>query len=691
MTSDFLDWIQWEIPNSLPKKLSDTATLILDTMKFQKELLEKLGYENIAPFPDNGKWFFQKDGKFHIMDYFADKSYISYSHLSGDILLCLDNYGYHFCEPSNKNEEKFYKPKDGKYFILWGDEDNGEYTELKYLDFYNKNFSEDVFEYVKEENYLAIKYHKKKEYEKTHMSESERWIEKPRMDTIISREKDICHIEVFTYFYNDTIVVYDGDEVIVYDKEFNVLYESYSDFEIWEVNSTSYLLFPSEGMAYELSEGKQIQLISDDNIYWDYVKTYKNIAVFYTTERFQVEDNTHYDEDGYYWGSDYNEEDIPVRNTMGHIFDSSFKLLRDFNVIGEISLLKEIGDAIVMKVNSSLINDNDTDSYYNVKGPNITKHNSKTNEDFSVPDISFRKMSGFEDLYVVKTKVSSSDIIDFGDGKGTQYIADKCGVYYKTGWREEKYEKIIDCKYDYIKSLPLNDDPNIYYAGVIGIDNDNKFDLYINHKIVLQGIPFNRGHSVKLIKDGTFIQIANNEGKKGIIRNGNFIIDPLYKEIKTFVQHEKDYDLETNITSETLKYLFAVSDGELFGICSPSGKLILPMKYSTIDMDDEFCIVLVRDFNPEIDGECDESVEEMLDYGGIYETGYYDEEKDVIVTEKASFKDGNVLLDDEGNYVWDGRFRYLKEDDYLGWTDQELRDAADIAYEGHSRLELGLE
>lgn len=113
MTSDFLDWIQWEIPNSLPKKLSDTATLILDTMKFQKELLEKLGYENIAPFPDNGKWFFQKDGKFHIMDYFADKSYISYSHLSGDILLCLDNYGYHFCEPSNKNEEKSYKPKDG--------------------------------------------------------------------------------------------------------------------------------------------------------------------------------------------------------------------------------------------------------------------------------------------------------------------------------------------------------------------------------------------------------------------------------------------------------------------------------------------------------------------------------------------------------------------------------------------------
>ena len=42
-------------------------------------------------------------------------------------------------------------------------------------------------------------------------------------------------------------------------------------------------------------------------------------------------------------------------------------------------------------------------------------------------------------------------------------------------------------------------------------------------------------------------------------------------------------------------------------------------------------------------------------------------------------------------YVGDGQFRYSKEDDYSGWTEQELRDAADIAYEGHSRLELGLE
>ena len=54
-------------------------------------------------------------------------------------------------------------------------------------------------------------------------------------------------------------------------------------------------------------------------------------------------------------------------------------------------------------------------------------------------------------------------------------------------------------------------------------------------------------------------------------------------------------------------------------------------------------------------------------------------------------KDGMIQLDDEGDYVWDGCFRYLKENEHPVWTDQELREASDIAYEGYSRLELGLE
>ena len=123
-----------------------------------------------------------------------------------------------------------------------------------------------------------------------------------------------------------------------------------------------------------------------------------------------------------------------------------FKLLREFNVLGEISEIKEIGDDIVIKANSLNIDDSYTDAYYNVKGPNVTKHIEKVNEDFSIPDITFRNMPGYEDLFIVKTKVSSSDYIDFSHGKGAQYIIEKCGVYRKYGLYEEKYGKIIDCE-----------------------------------------------------------------------------------------------------------------------------------------------------------------------------------------------------------------------------------------------------
>lgn len=693
MTEDFFDTVRYyySIDQKLGEWMASRVKLAFSLARVQQGVLEGLGYKNLAPLSvDYDRiWFYIKEGKFHtIDDGKGEHTYRRWTHLYGDILLCLNGDGYHLCEPSTEMEPKTYKAEDGEYCFLW---DNDEFTALKYME--PMIYCKDEFEYIKEENYVAIKYHQKKEYGDSFMSEQERWIKKPRKDTIIAREKEIYHIEVFTYYFSDRIVVYDGDEVIIYDKEFNILYESYSDFEIWEVNSTSYLLFPSECMAYDLCKCDEIKLHDSDNFYWSYVKTYKGIVVFYTIERYQVEDNSYYDDDGYYWSSDYNEETIPIRNTTGHIFDSSFNLLREFNVIGEIKQLKEIGNTIVMIVNSSSVEDNDTNAYYNVNFPNLTRHNDKTDEDFSVPDITFRDMAGFEEhnLVVVKTRVASSEYIDLTENTPSQLFREKCGVYSCIDWSKGKYKKIIDCKYDYIKSLPIKDDYNVYYAGVIGLGDDNKFDFYINHKLVLQGIPFKKGHSVKLINDGTFIQITNSCGGKGVLRNGSFILEPIYKKIKAFVQHQRTYDPETNCTSEELKYLFAVSDDELFGICSPLGKQILPMKYSTIDMDDELSIVLVRDFDKELDDENNKEIEEMLDYGGIYETGYYDEEKDVVEIEKAVFKEGAVLLDDEGNYIWDGQFRYLKEDDYSGWTDQELRDAADIAYEGHSRLELGLE
>ena len=397
MTRDFFDTKDnYSIDQNLDKWLAARVELAFSLARVQQDILEELGYKNLAPLSDDYDriWFYIKDEKFHtVYDGNGKHTYRYWGHLDGDILLCLNDSGYHLCEPSTEKGPKKYKVEDGEYYFLW---ENDEYTELSYM--LPIGYCKDEFEFIKEENYVAIKYHKKKEYGDSFMSEEERWKEKPLKDTIISREKDIYHIEVFTYFYNDKIVVYDGDEIIVYDKEFNILYESYSIFEIWEVNSTSYLLFPSKGLVYELSKGEKISLLNGNNTYWDYVKTYKNIAVFYTIKRYLVEDNSYYDEDGYYWSSDYNEEDIPIRNTIGHIFDSSFNLLREFNVIGEIKQLKEMGNTIVMIANSSSVEDHDTNAYYNVNIPNLTRHNDKTDEDFSVPDITFRDMT--QNFYV---------------------------------------------------------------------------------------------------------------------------------------------------------------------------------------------------------------------------------------------------------------------------------------------------
>ena len=644
MDRDFFNIFRFDysIDQKLPEELASKVKLALRLAEVQSEFLEKRGYKKLAPVSDHWDvWFYQKDGKFGTLDGNHDKAYRKWQHLYGDILLCLNNDGYHYCEPSGDKGSHRYKVQDGRYYFLW---DNDEYVELKYFNFSRIYDCKDQFEYIKGDNYVAIKYYKYKEYSYRLMSETERLNEKPRKDLIISKKKDICHMEVFTFFYNDKIVVENENEVIVYDSEFEVLYKSYCEFEIWETDSTTYLIFPYDAIVLDLTDFKEIELESNCDQKWYFAKTFKNILICYDEKHFpmqRVQSSSYYDEDSD-WDDDYYDDvETPVRNTLGHVFDSSFKLLREFNVLGEISEIKEIGDDIVIKANSLNIDDSYTDAYYNVKGPNVTKHIEKVNEDFSIPDITFRNMPGYEDLFIVKTKVSSSDYIDFSHGKGAQYIIEKCGVYRKYGLYEEKYGKIIDCKYDYIISISLNKDSNIYYIGLTGRDDEYNYDLYINHQIFLQNIPYEKGVSINIVGKKNFIRFVNRDGNFGIIRDGKIIVEPVYKDVRACVQHNSYYGFQDK---EKIEYLFIVSDGESYGICSPLGKLILPYDYSMIDMDEDLCIVLER----KDDGE--------------YEVGYYDSGKDIICHEAAEMKDGMVLLDDEGGYIWAGEFRYTKED-----------------------------
>jgi hypothetical protein len=174
---------------------------------------------------------------------------------------------------------------------------------------------------------------------------------------------------------------------------------------------------------------------------------------------------------------------------------------------------------------------------------------------------------------------------------------------------------------------------------------------------------------LKIVNNSNFIQFRDKIGNVGVIRDGKTILEPLYKEVTIYV--ERKYSFIPNDDEKKLEFLFVVSDGKSYGICSPKGKLVLPIEYSQIDVDEELLVILEHNDSD------------------IIEVGYYDEESESFKHDEAKIEDGVVRINDD--YVWDGRFRYLNDDGQLGWTDQELRDAADIAYEGYSRLYLGLE
>ncbi len=620
--------IDWKLEESLASRIKMAFSLA----SVQQNLLEYIGYKNLAPLSVDYDelWLYIKDEKFHTVDDGNGKhTYRRWSHLDGDILLCLNDSGYHLCEPSTDEETKTYKVIEGEYYFLW---DNDEYTFLRYITpiGIERYCSKDEFEYIKEENYVAIKYYKKQEHGDSFMSEADRISERPHKDAIISRSKVISHIEVFTYFYKDKIIVEDDDAVIVYDREFNVLFKNGNNYKIWEIGKSSYLIFPFSGIVLDLSDCKKIKLKKNNDDVCFFVKTFNNVFVCYNEIHFPY----HSDDDDY-----GPEPETPVKNSYGHVYDSSFTLLRDFNVMGEISEIKEIGDMIIMIANSSNAKSESIDSCYNIKGPNVTKYVEKTNEYYSIPDISFRRMSGFNDLYVVKAKVPSTDIINFSQHTCAQYIVEKCGVYRGFGWRGDTYERIIECKYDHIVSLPLSNDENVYYVGIIGKDDDYKYDLYINHKIHLSGMPFIKNKSIKLSGNRNFIQFLDNDNRIGVIRDGIILLEPKYKFVRICVKHrEKDLN-----DREECEYLFVVSDGHGEGICSPKGELILPLEYDNIDIDEDLCIVLEKK------------------YGEEYEVGWYDKEKDIICHEEAKMKEGMILLDSDWtrDYVWNGSFRTI--------------------------------
>ena len=626
---------------------------------FSSEFLNKLGYKFTPFYGDYETKFVQLiDDSFRFMDIEANNSYREKEEINGDILVKKDEEGLHCC-PSTSNEGTpiLYHTNyqlDWEYYILW---ENDKYTKLPYLYSFHLDY-DDTFEYITTEYYLAIKFHKHG------INELKRLEEKPFFDTLISRSKKICYVGAFTYFYKDKIVVYGKNEVnndddneeceeeikvTVYDEKLNVLFEGYGGFKIWEWDSKVYLIFPCSAKVYDLTEGKEIKLFKEDNVYLDSIMIYKDILVLYTEHHYPIKN--YYDDGDYYL--EYDNEDTPIRNTNGYVYNSEFELIRKFNVLGQIIGLTDFGDQKVMRVDDSDYKSN-TIKYFNVNGENITRYNDKTDEEFSVPDISFTSLDGYESLHlsIVKTKMYSPDVIAFGNHVNRS-IVNKCGVYIGT-WDGKMYEKIVDCKYDYIKSLPLKDDENVYYLGVTGSGYDNKYDLYVNHKLMFYNYPFKRGHSICVLENKMLIKFEDTEGRIGYIRNGEIVFNPKYKHVRVICHLAESREISV------LECLYIVSENGLFGVCSSNGELILPIEYSVVDIDDCFNVVLGKKIPS--DAVSDEN-EKSVRFDTIMYVGNYSSKDNTITYKKATIKDGVVFLDEDGEYIWDGGFVNKGADD----------------------------
>ena len=602
------------------------------TEYIQKKILAKHGYENFAPLWNEygklcGKWCYQMEGVFHVIDEYLHEEKRGSALPSGDVLLRLCEDGYHICTTSQKDKNSLYPIKDSKFFFVY---ENNEYNELYYLEIYDSDDSLS-FEYLDTQTYMALLFPKKvnKGIISTFV---DRYQPEIKLDYIVSKRKYIIHERVFSYFYKNFVIVYDGKTTFVYNNNFDVVYERDSNLRIWEVEDKVYLLFLNDKVIYELNNGKEIALNLQGSL-WYYAWAYKNYIIFYNQYYYQKRGNTCYlcEYEEYDWG--YDE---PVKKTRwitgGYIFDSSFNLLRDFNALGEMGELKDIGDDVFMKTISPHSTSNEVYSLFNINHPNITRHDDKTNEDFSVPDISFRPLKCSDWLYIVKKRVASSDTVDLRADSKKDFWAYKCGVYVKF---EEYEKKIIDFKYDNIVALPLKDDDTFYYAGIIGEGKFKVFDLYKDHN----ELPYIEGaSSLKIVNNGNFIQFRDKIGNVGVIRYGITIIEPLYKEVKIFEFScfpDDGYELE---------FLFVVSDGKSYGICSSKGKLVLPIEYSLIDVDKDQYVILEHNDSDTI------------------EVVYYDEESDSFEHVETKIEDGVVHIND--NYVWDGSFRYLKVYDH---------------------------
>ena len=86
MTRDFYDTIRYDysIDQKLEKRMASRVKLAFSLARVQQDILEDLGYKNLAPLSVNYDeiWFYIKDDKFHTVgDGYRKSTYRRWEHL----------------------------------------------------------------------------------------------------------------------------------------------------------------------------------------------------------------------------------------------------------------------------------------------------------------------------------------------------------------------------------------------------------------------------------------------------------------------------------------------------------------------------------------------------------------------------------------------------------------------------------
>ena len=221
-------------------------------------------------------------------------------------------------------------------------------------------------------------------------------------------------------------------------------------------------------------------------------------------------------------------------------------------------------------------------------------------------------------------------------------------------------------KYLKIKTLSLEKDDNEYKVGVYGFGMSTKFDFYINEELIFKEIPFRYGNSIKVLKSGFFINLKDSQKYNRIIRNGKIILNTRYHVVNAHAFIDCDAN---GIEYVDNTYLIVVSRNDgLKGVYSTNKrKLVLPFIYSTIDIDENFNIILGKKVN--IDnyvGELKDSILKSMRKGEYMQIGEYSKKHNWVSCKGAMVYGDEVDIYDDWriHYTWnDGFSEYVEEDD----------------------------